>query len=125
MSRFRPQRRVQIALIVIKHSQGKRRIWRKLHLAVDTKKHEVIYANLSLSNVTNREAFPGLICQKYRKIKVALADRAYDKRVSDTRVCHDKLRRKKIRSLIPPRSGVSYWSADLCRMKLSVGEPAI
>ncbi|NIG62340.1 MAG: hypothetical protein G5663_02255 [Serratia symbiotica] len=94
-------------------------------MAVDTKTYEVIYTNLSLSNVTNRESFPGLICQKYLKIKVALADRAYDRQVSDTRVCHDKLRRKKIRSLIPPRSGVSYWSADLCRPKSIAGEPAM
>ncbi|NIG62918.1 MAG: IS5/IS1182 family transposase, partial [Serratia symbiotica] len=41
------------------------------------------------------------------KIKGASPDRAYDRRVS-----HDKLRRKKIRALIPPRSGARYWAAD-------------
>ncbi len=61
---------------VKKHGQEKRRIWRKLHLAVDTETHEVICADLSLSNVTDTEAFPGLIRQRYRKIKVASADRA-------------------------------------------------
>jgi hypothetical protein len=30
----------------------------------------------------------------------------------DTRVCHDELRRKKIKALIPPRSGARYWPAD-------------
>ncbi len=61
---------------VKKYGQEKRRIWRKLHLAVDTETHEVTCADLSLSNVTDTEAFPGLIRQRYRKIKVASADRA-------------------------------------------------
>lgn len=43
--------------------------------------------------------------QTYRKIRVASADGAYD-----TRYCHDALLRKKIRPLIPPRSGAQYWS---------------
>ncbi|WP_425536102.1 transposase, partial [Enterobacter cloacae] len=37
--------------------------WRKLHLAVDSKTHEIICADLSLNNVTDSEAFPGLIRQ--------------------------------------------------------------
>ncbi|MEA1151534.1 transposase, partial [Klebsiella pneumoniae] len=46
---------------VKKHGQERRRIWRKLHLAVDSKTHEIICADLSLNNVTDSEAFPGLI----------------------------------------------------------------
>ncbi|MGK6786855.1 transposase [Klebsiella pneumoniae] len=38
----------------------RRRIWRKLHLAVDSKTHEIICADLSLNNVTDSEAFPVL-----------------------------------------------------------------
>ncbi len=75
----------------------RRRIWRKLHLAVDSKTHEIICADLSLNNVTDSEAFPGLIRQTHRKIRAASADGAYD-----TRLCHDELRRKKISALIPP-----------------------
>ena len=71
---------------VKKHSQEKRRVWRKLHLAVDADTHEVICADLSLNNVTDSEAFPGLIRQTHRKIRVASADGAYD-----TRLCHDEL----------------------------------
>ncbi len=75
----------------------RRRIWRKLHLAVDSKTHEIICADLSLNNVTDSEAFPGLIRQTHRKIRAASADGAYD-----TRLCHDELRRKKISALIRP-----------------------
>ncbi len=88
---------------VKKHGQERRRIWRKLHLAVDSNTHEIICANLSLNNVTDSEAFPGLIRQTHRKIRAASADGAYD-----TQLCHDELRRKKISALIPPRKGAGY-----------------
>ncbi|CAH6385756.1 IS4 transposase (plasmid) [Pantoea agglomerans] len=92
---------------VKKHGQEKRRVWRKLHLALDAGTHEVICADLSLNNVTDAEAFPGLIGQTHRKIRVACADGAYD-----TKRCHDELRRKKIKALIPPRTGAGYWSPE-------------
>ncbi len=92
---------------VKKHGQERRRIWRKLHLAVDSKTHEIICADLSLNNVTDSEAFPGLIRQTHRKIRSAAADGAYD-----TRLCHDELRRKKISALIPPRKGAGYWPGE-------------
>ncbi|KFX10034.1 IS5/IS1182 family transposase, partial [Pectobacterium betavasculorum] len=56
---------------VKKHGKERRRTWRKLHLAVDAKTHEIICADLSLNNVTDAEAFPGLIRQTHRKIKSA------------------------------------------------------
>ncbi len=92
---------------VKKHGQERRRIWRKLHLAVDSKTHEIICADLSLNNVTDSEAFPGLIRQTHRKIRSAAADGAYD-----TRLCHDELRHKKISALIPPRKGAGYWPGE-------------
>lgn len=92
---------------VKKHGQEKHRVWRKLHLAVDAGTHEVICADLSLNNVTDAEAFPGLIRQTHRKVKVASADGAYD-----TKLCHDELRRKKIKALIPPRTRAGYWAAE-------------
>ncbi len=69
----------------------------QLHLAVDVSTHEVICADLSLNNVTDAEAYPGLIHQTHRKIRGASADVAYA-----TRRFHDELRRKKIKALIPP-----------------------
>ncbi len=76
-------------------------------IAVDSKTHEIICADLSLNNVTDSEAFPGLIRQTHRKIRAASADGAYD-----TRLCHDELRRKKISALIPPRKGAGYWPGE-------------
>jgi len=92
---------------VKKHGKERRRIWRKLHVAVDASTHEVICADLSLNNVTDAEAFPALIRQTHRKISSAAADGAYD-----TRRCHDELRRKNISALIPPRKGAGYWPVE-------------
>jgi len=86
------------------HGADKRRVWRKLHLAADGATHEIICADLSLSGTTDAQALPGLINQTHRKIREASADGAYD-----TGDCHDALLRKKIRPLIPPRSGAQYW----------------
>lgn len=60
------------------------------------------------SGTTDAQALPELINQTHRKIREASADGAYD-----TRDCHDALLRKKIRPLIPPRSGAQYWP-DKC-----------
>lgn len=68
--------------------------------------HEVICTDWFLNNVTNALAFPGLVRQTHRKIRVASADGAYD-----TKRCHDELRRGKIRALIPPRTRAGYWPA--------------
>ncbi len=76
---------------VKKHGKERRRIWRKLHLAVDSKTHEIICAGLSLNNVTDSEAYPGIIRQPKKKIRAQSTDRA-----NHTRLCHDELRRKKI-----------------------------
>ncbi|OAT55565.1 putative transposase [Kluyvera georgiana ATCC 51603] len=120
---FKTPRRGEIAHLVIdstglkvfgegewkvkKRGKERRRVWRKLHLAVDAKTHEIICADLSLNNVTDAEAFPALIRQIHRKIRSAAADGAYD-----TRLCHDELRRKKISALIPPRKVAGHWSGE-------------
>ncbi len=64
---------------VKKHgTDGKRRVWRKLHLAVDTSTHEIVAAELSLSNVTDAEVLPDLLKQTRRKIIEISGDGAYD-----------------------------------------------
>lgn len=51
---------------VKKHGTGgKRRVWRKLHLAVDANTHEIIAAELSLSNVTDVEVLPNLLKDRW------------------------------------------------------------
>ncbi|SKA58167.1 Transposase DDE domain-containing protein, partial [Enterovibrio nigricans DSM 22720] len=82
---------------VKKHgTDGKRRVWRKLHIAVDTSTHEIVAAELSLSDVTGAEVLPNLLKQTRRKIIEISGDGAYD-----TRNCHDAIRIKRAVALIP------------------------
>ncbi|HHI5550495.1 TPA: IS5 family transposase [Vibrio parahaemolyticus] len=90
---------------VKKHgTDGKRRVWRKLHLAVDTSTHEIVAAELSLLNVTDAEVLPNLLKQTRRRIIEISGDGAYD-----TRDCHDAIRFKRAVPLIPPREGAAFW----------------
>ena len=90
-----------------KHGKEKRRIWRKLHLAIDASSHEVISAVVSLESVGDNEALPTLLNPLRRKIAQVSADGAYD-----TKACHQVLRRKGIKPTIPPRSNAGYWEDD-------------
>ncbi|WP_347116712.1 IS5 family transposase [Vibrio cholerae] len=90
---------------VKKHgTDGKRRVWRKLHLAVDTSTHEIVAAELSLSNVTDAEVLPNLLKQTRRRIIEISGDGAYD-----TKDCHEAIRFKRAIPLIPPREGAAFW----------------
>ncbi|HFC9211005.1 IS5 family transposase [Vibrio cholerae] len=90
---------------VKKHgTDGKRRVWRKLHLAVDTSTHEIVAAELSLSNVTDAEVLPNLLKQTRRRTIEISGDGAYD-----TRDCHEAIRFKRAIPLIPPREGAAFW----------------
>ncbi len=92
---------------VKKHgTEGKRRVWRKLHLAVDTCTHEIIAAELSLSTVTDGEVLPTLLKQTQRKIIEISGDGAYD-----TRACYEAISSKRARALVPPRTGAALWEA--------------
>jgi hypothetical protein len=61
-----------------KHGKEKRRTWRKLHLAIDTRTHEVIAAEMSMVNVADNEVLPTLLNPLRRKIAQVSADGAYD-----------------------------------------------
>ncbi len=87
-----------------KHGKEKRRVWRKLHLAIDDSTHEVISAVVSLASVGDNEALPTLLNPLRRKIAQVSADGAYD-----TKTCHQVLKKKGIKPTIPPRSNAGYW----------------
>ncbi|OQK36725.1 putative transposase [Vibrio vulnificus] len=90
---------------VKKHgTDGKSRVWRKLHLAVDTGTHEIVAAELSLSNVTDAEVLPNLLKQTRRRIIEISGDGAYD-----TRDCYEAIRFKRAVPLTPPREGAAFW----------------
>ncbi|ARD40570.1 hypothetical protein B6E78_15320 [Edwardsiella ictaluri] len=80
---------------VKKHGKERCRIWRKRHLSADTDR--IACAGSPQNKITDAEVLPGGIRQTHRKISATAADGAYD-----TRLCQDKLRRKKISAPISP-----------------------
>lgn len=88
---------------VKKHgTDGKRRVWRKLHIAVDTHTYEIVVAELSLSNVTDVEVLPNLLKQTCRKIIEISGAGAYDKKG-----CYDAILIKRSVPLVPSREGAA------------------
>jgi hypothetical protein len=94
---------------VRKHGAGKRRTWRKLHVAVDAQSQEVVAVELTANSVGDSEVLPDLLNQldEQETIETVSADGAYD-----TRHCHQAIRDKGAEALIPPREGAAEWPDD-------------
>jgi hypothetical protein len=91
---------------VRQHGVGKRRTWRKLHLGVDAESQESIAAELTAAFVGDAKVLPGLLDQldPHEPIDSVSADGSYD-----TRRCHEAIRQRGARALIPPREGALEW----------------
>jgi hypothetical protein len=63
---------------VRQHGYGKRRTWRKLHLAVDEASHEILAAVLTTRDVGDNEVFADLLEQIDEPIEQVSADGSYD-----------------------------------------------
>lgn len=86
------------------HGKSKRREWKKLHLAVNAKTHEIIGCSLTDSNVHDCDAIEAILPEK--KLGKVCADGAYDNEKSYAAVDN----RDGI-PVIPPRSGAA------CKLK--------
>lgn len=89
---------------VRKHGKEQRRVWRKLHLAVDPASHDIVAAEVSLENVHDTEVLPTLLNPLRRTLGTVYADGAYD-----TKACHALIRRKGAMACIPPRKNAGRW----------------
>lgn len=91
---------------VRQHGAGYRRVWRKLHLAVDQATHEVVAALVTASAVGDGEVLPELLDQVEGEIGQVSADGAYD-----TRDCHAAVLARAADVAIPPRANAAAWPA--------------
>lgn len=91
---------------VRQHGVGKRRTWRKLHLAVDAQTLEIAAVELIANFIGDAEVLPDLLEQlePEEALFLVAADGAYD-----TPNAHDAIRKKHGRALIPPRAGTVPW----------------
>lgn len=80
--------------------KGKRRVWRKLHLAVDTETGEIVADALTGSDRHDNPELPGLLAKVKEPVAVVSADKGYDSFAS-----HRAILAKGARPVIPPRAG--------------------
>jgi hypothetical protein len=82
----------------VESQKARRRVWRKLHLAVDPATHDRVAAEVSLENVHDAGALPTLLNPLWRKLGTIYADSAFDSNAS-----HQLIARRGATAGIPPR----------------------
>lgn len=84
------------------HGKGRRRVWRKLHLVVDTRTGELHAHALTASEAHEGAELPGLLAGVETPVAVICADKAYD--AFDV---HAAILARGARPVIPPRKGAA------------------
>jgi transposase len=87
---------------VRQHGWSKRRLWRKLHLAVDEATGEILAHRLTPSNVHDGPVLPKLLDQIEGPLTQVSADRAYDSFAN-----YKAILTRNARPVIPPRKGAA------------------
>ena len=87
------------------HGIGKRRTWRKLHLALDESTSEVLASVVSTNDFKDNQILDDLLDQIDDPIQQVSADGAYD-----SRDCYASIDQRQARAAIPPRKDAKIWS---------------
>jgi hypothetical protein len=89
---------------VRKHGIGKRRTWRKLHLAVDPATHAIVAQTLTENHQHDADEVESLLDQVPVEVETFYGDGAYDQRK-----VYDRLAERRIDVIIPPRKNAKIW----------------
>ena len=92
---------------VRQHGVGKRRTWRKIHLAVDATAKDIIGIEVTTADWHDSEVLPDLLAQVEGEIAQVSADGAYD-----TEGAHAAIAERGAKATIPPREGAAFWGND-------------
>lgn len=84
------------------HGKDKRRVWRKLHLAVDTTTGEILAHALTVNARHDGPELPGLLARVDVPVAAVYADKAYDAPAN-----HAAILAREARPVIPPRKGAA------------------
>jgi len=92
-----------------KHGGTKRRLWRKIHIAIDEETLEIRAIELTGSNIGDAPILPDLLGQigPDQQIDRVTADGAYD-----TRKCYEAITGRNAHAVIPPRKNAKPWKPD-------------
>lgn len=93
-----------------KHDGSKRRIWRKIHIAVDEQTLEIRVVEVTFNAIGDAPVQPDLLDRiaPQEAITCVTADGAYD-----TRACHDAIAARGTAAVIPPRKNARFLVAAL------------
>jgi len=114
---------------VRQHGVGKRRTWRKLHLAVCPHSHEIVAEVLTKNSTADCEVYPELLSLVPKSVKCVYVDGAYD-----TNGCYQASAEKGITPVVPPqRNAVFHPNApphmkvrnDACLAILGLGNDEV
>ena len=86
------------------HGVTKRRVWRKVHLAVDQNTGHVQAAVTTTNSISDGEVLPQLLEQITQAISQVSADGGYDRRT-----CYEAIAKRNAKAAIPPRHGAKIW----------------
>ncbi len=91
---------------VRKHGADQRRVWRKVHLAIDADSHDVRAVEMTDHRHGDSEILPGLLAQlpEEERIAVISGDGAYD-----TRTVYEASTARNSALLVPPRRNGKPW----------------
>lgn len=89
---------------VRQHGVGKRRTWRKVHLAADADAKDVLGLEVTTVEWSDSEMFESLIDQVEGNIEQIDADGAYD-----TRAVYDVASKRDAKLVVPPRKNAVPW----------------
>lgn len=79
------------------HGKGKRRIWRKFHIAVDPESHEFMLAELTDNGTADCQVMPKQMAKAPSSVEKVYADGAYD-----TAECRHSIKQRGATAIIPP-----------------------
>ena len=88
---------------VRQHGKQKRRRWKKFHIGVCPKTHQVIIAEVTELETADCEVGPKILRKAPRSVKRAIGDGAYD-----TWNCYEAAFEKGQQLITPPRQGAMY-----------------
>ena len=97
---------------VRQHGVGKRRTWRKVHLAVDAHAKDVIGVEVTTVDWADCEVFEGLVEQVEGELEQIDADGAYD-----TRQAYAVAAARETKLVVPPRENAVSWEKVIHGMR--------
>lgn len=83
---------------VRQHGVGKRRTWKKLHIAMDPLDHEFVSWELTGNDKSDDQVFPDLLKNIEEEVERSFGDGAYDKKS-----CYEACHKKGTSLITPPR----------------------